>query len=81
MIDIAAINKTFTAAFAKIMPPQTPVASCCKTLHSRRDNRLLNSPCCRVLGSPPTQIDLAASTIFASLASTNVQIPIDPQLC
>ena len=81
MIDVASINKTSTAAFGKIMPLRTPVASCRKTLHHRRDNRLLNSPRRCVLGWPPTRIDQAASTIFASLASTNIQIPIDPQLC
>ena len=31
MIDITSINKTSTAAFGKIMPPRTPVASSCKT--------------------------------------------------
>jgi hypothetical protein len=69
MIDIASINKTFTTAFCKkMMPPRTPVASCCKTFHSPHDNSLLNSPSRCVLGSPPTHTDHAASTIFASLA-------------
>jgi hypothetical protein len=81
MIDIASINKTFTAAFCKIMPLRTPVASCGKTFQCRHDNRLLNARCRCVLGSPPTHIDHAAPTIFASLASANVQIPIDPRRC
>ena len=59
MIDIASINKTFTAAFSKMMPPRTPVASCCKTFHCRHDSRLLNARCGCVLGSPPTHIDHA----------------------
>jgi Putative transposase/Transposase zinc-binding domain len=42
MICIASINKTLTAAFCKIMPPQTPVASYCKTFHCRHDSPLLN---------------------------------------
>jgi hypothetical protein len=81
MIDIASINKTFTAAFCKIMPPRTPVASCCKTFHCWHDNRLLNSPCRYVLGSPPTHIDHATPPISASLASADVQIPIVPRRC
>jgi hypothetical protein len=81
MIGIASINKTFTAAFCKIMPPRTPVAACCKTFHCWHDNRLLNPPRGRVLGSPPTYIDHAASTIFASLASADVQISIVPRRC
>ena len=81
MIDIASINNTFTVAYCKIMPPQTPVASFCKTFHCWHDNRLLNSPCRCVLGSPPTHIDHAAASIFASLTPADVQIPIDPRLC
>ena len=64
MIGIASIKITFTAAFCKIMPPRTPVASCCKTFRCLHGNRLLNSPCRCVIGSPPTHIDHAASTIF-----------------
>jgi hypothetical protein len=79
MIGIASINRTFTAAFGKIMPPRTPVASCCKTFHCRHDNRLLNSRCRCVLGSPPTPIDHAAPTFSASLASADVQFPIVPR--
>jgi hypothetical protein len=81
MIDIVSINKTFAASFCKIMPPRTPVASCCKTFHSQHDNRLLNARCRRVLGSPPTRIDHADPTILASLTSADIQIPIDPRLC
>ena len=81
MIGIASINKTFTAAFCKIMPPRTPVASYCKTSYCWHDNHLLNSPCRYVFGSPPTHIVHAASTIFASLASADVQIPIVPRRC
>jgi hypothetical protein len=81
MIGIALINKTFTAAFCKIMPPRTPVASFRKTLHSQYDNRPLNSSRRCIFGSPPTHIDHAAPPIFASLASADVQIPIDPRLC
>ena len=44
MINIASINKTFTAAYCKIMPPRTPVASFCKTFHCRHAHRLLNPP-------------------------------------
>jgi hypothetical protein len=66
MIDIASINRTFTAAFSQMMPSRTPVASFCKTFQCRRDNRLLNARCRCVLGSPPTHIDHAAPTIFAS---------------
>jgi hypothetical protein len=81
MIGIASINKTFTAAFYKLMPLRTPVASCCKTFHCWNHNRLLNSSCRCVLGEPPTHIDHAAASIFASLTSADVQIPIDPRLC
>jgi hypothetical protein len=81
MIGIASINKTFTAAFSKIMPLRTPVASCCKTLYCRHDNRLLNSPCRCVLGSLPTHIGYPAPTIFGSLVPANVQIPIVPRRC
>jgi hypothetical protein len=81
MIDIASINKTFTTAFCKIMPLRTPVASCCKRFHSRHEHRFLNARCQRVLGSPPTHIDHAVASIFASLVSANVQIPIVPRRC
>jgi hypothetical protein len=81
MIDIGSINITFTAAFCKIMPRRTPVASCCKTFHCRLDNRLLNSPYRRVLGSPPTHIDHAVATILVTLVSANHQIPIVQRRC
>jgi hypothetical protein len=81
MIDIASINKTFTAAVSPMMPSRMPVASFCKTFHCRHDNRLLNARCRCVLGSPPTHIGHAAPTILASLASADPQIPIDPRLC
>jgi hypothetical protein len=81
MIDIASINRSFTAAFSTMMPSRTPVASFCKTFQCRHDYRLLNARCRCVLGSPPTHIDHAAPTISASLASADVQIPIDPRLC
>jgi hypothetical protein len=81
MIDIGSINRTSPAAFASTMPSQTLVASFRKTFQYRLDNRLLNARCRCVLGSPPTHIDRAVPTIFASLASANVQIPIDPRLC
>jgi hypothetical protein len=81
MIDIASINRTFTAAFSSMMPSRTPVAPFYKTFHCRHDNPLLNARCRRVLGSPPTHIGHAAPTIFASLASADAQIPIDPRLC
>jgi hypothetical protein len=81
MIDIALFNRTFTAAFCIIMPLRTPMASCCKTFHRRYDNRFLNSPCHRVLGSPPTRINYPTPTIFASLASADAQIPINPRYC
>ena len=80
MIGIASINKTFTAAFRKIMPPRTPVASFCKTFQCRHDNRLLSARCRCELGSPPTHFDYTALTIFASLATADAQIPIDLRL-
>jgi hypothetical protein len=62
-------------------PPRTPVAPCCKMFHSRHDNRLLNSPYRRVLGSPPTHIDHAIATILVTLVSANHQIPIVLRRC
>jgi hypothetical protein len=81
MIDIASINRTSPAAFAKIMPSRTPMASFCKTIECDQHNQLLNAHCRCVLGSPPIHTDHAAPTIFASLASADDQIPIDPRLC
>ena len=81
MIDIASINRASPAAFSSTMPSQTPVASFCQTFHSRHDNRLLNAQCRCVLGTPPTHIAHAVPTIFASLSSADLQIPIDPRLC
>ena len=75
------INRTSPAAFASTMPSRTPVASFCKTLGCCHHHRLLNARCRCVLGSPPTHIDHAVPTIFASLTSADVQIPIDPRLC
>jgi hypothetical protein len=81
MIDSGPIAKTSLTAFAPTMPSRATVASCCKTFHCPHDSRLLNARCGCVLGRTPTHIDHAAPTIFASLASTRVQIPIDPRLC
>jgi hypothetical protein len=81
MIDIASINKTSPAALCKIMPPRTPVASCCKTLQCGRDCRPLNPRCRCVLGTPPTHIDHEVAITLAPLASADAQIPIDPRLC
>jgi hypothetical protein len=81
MIDIGSIAKTSLSAFAKSMPSRTPMATFCKPLRCSHHNRLLNARCRYVLGTPSTHIDHAVPTIFASLASADVQIPIDPRLC
>jgi hypothetical protein len=81
MIDIGSITKTSLTASAPTMPSRTPVALFCKTIPCRHDNRLLYARCRYVLGAPSTHIDHAVPTIFASLASADVQIPIDPRLC
>jgi len=56
LIDIASINRTFTA-FCKIMPPRTPVAAGCKTIHCRHYNRLLTHVAAASLSWPPAHID------------------------
>jgi hypothetical protein len=81
MIDIASINRTFPATFAKIMPSRTPVASFCKTFECYQHNRLLNAHCRCVLGMPPTHCVHTAATIFAPTASANGQIAIAPRRC
>ena len=81
MIDIKPIAKTALSAFAPMMPSRTPMATFCKPLRCCHHHRLLHARCRCVLGTPPTHIDHAVPTIFASLPSTNVQIPIDPRPC
>jgi hypothetical protein len=81
MIDIASINRTFPAAFAKIMPSRTPVASCCKTLHCRQHSPLLNPQCRCVFGTPPTTINYAVAIILVTLDCADRQIPIVPRRC
>jgi hypothetical protein len=81
MIDIASINSTSPTAFSSAMPSRAPVASFCKTIQCRHEHRFLNARCQRLLGSPPTHIDHAVETIFASLASADVQISIVPRRC
>jgi hypothetical protein len=81
MIDIGAIAKTSLAASAPTLPSRTPVALFCKTIQCRHDNRILYARCRYVLGTPPTHIGHAVPTIFASLTTADVQIPIDPRIC
>jgi hypothetical protein len=81
MIDIASINRTSPAAFAKIMPSRTPMASFCKTFECGQHNQLLNAHCRCVLGTPPTRCVHTAATIFASTASAKDQIAIAPRRC
>jgi hypothetical protein len=63
------------------MPSRTPMASFCKTIQCRHDNRFFNARCHCVLGSPPTHIDHAVATIFVTLVSADHQIPIVPRRC
>jgi hypothetical protein len=81
MIDIGSIAKTSLSAFANSMPSRTPMATFCKPLRCWHHHRLLNARCRYVLGMPPTHIDHAVPTIFASVTSADVQIPIDPRIC
>jgi hypothetical protein len=81
MIDSGSTAKTSLSAFGKSMPSRTPMATFCKPLRCWHHNRLLNARCRYVLGTPSTRIDHADPTIFASQASADAQIPIDPQIC
>jgi hypothetical protein len=75
MIDIASINKTSPAAFAKIMPSRTPVASFRKTLQYCHHNRPLNARRCCVLDTPPTHCVHAVANIFAHRLLPTVKSP------
>ena len=81
MIDSSSTDRTSPTASARTMPSRTPMASFCKTLGCCHRHRLLNARCSCVLGTPPTHIAHAVPTIFASPASADLQIPIDPRLC
>jgi hypothetical protein len=81
MINSGLIAITSLTAFALTMPSRTPVALFCKTLACYTQHRLLHARCRYALGMPPTHINHAVPTIFASLASANVQTPIDPRIC
>ncbi len=79
MIDIASINKTLPAAFYSTMPSQTPVASICKSIQCRHDNRFLNAQCHGVIAGLPTFIDHAVAIIVVASVSADNQIAIAPR--